>query len=122
MRASSLAELYAEAARGLFSLIVPDLNSIQRTETVSFEIEGNDRDYLLFDWLNELLYRYETEHLLLADFEVDIDNQGLRARAFGERADSDRHELDHEVKAITYHGLVVSETDDGWFAECIVDI
>ena len=30
--------------------------------------------------------------------------------------------LDHEVKAITYHGLQVEQTADGWLAEVIVDI
>ena len=33
-----------------------------------------------------------------------------------------RHSLEHEVKAITYHGLRVERTEDGWLAEVIVDI
>ena len=37
-------------------------------------------------------------------------------------ADRDRHILDHEVKAITYHGLKVEQNDGGWLAEVIVDI
>jgi SHS2 domain-containing protein len=36
--------------------------------------------------------------------------------------DESRHEMDHEVKAITYHGLKVEQTADGWYAEVIVDI
>ena len=32
------------------------------------------------------------------------------------------HELNHEVKAITLHGLKVEQTADGWLAEVIVDI
>jgi SHS2 domain-containing protein len=36
--------------------------------------------------------------------------------------DESRHEMDHEVKAITYHGLKVEQTVDGWYAEVIVDI
>jgi SHS2 domain-containing protein len=37
--------------------------------------------------------------------------------------DEARHIMDHEVKAITYHGLSVSQTADGsWQAEVIVDI
>jgi SHS2 domain-containing protein len=30
--------------------------------------------------------------------------------------------LDHEIKAITYHGLNVCEAEDGWMAEVILDI
>ena len=33
-----------------------------------------------------------------------------------------RHELDMEIKAITYHGLKVERDGDGWLAEVIVDI
>ncbi len=47
---------------------------------------------------------------------------GLEAAAWGEPMDPSRHELNHEVKAITYHGLKVEQTADGWLAEVIVDI
>jgi SHS2 domain-containing protein len=37
--------------------------------------------------------------------------------------DAARHKMDHEVKAITYHGLQVEQQPDGsWSAEVIVDI
>ncbi len=122
MRAASLDALFAEAAQGLFSLIVSDLRSIRLTETASFSVAGQAHDLLLFDWLNELLYTYETRHLLLAEFHVTINGAGLTATARGEIADPARHVLDHEVKAITYHELKVERVDDGWLAEVIVDI
>ena len=40
----------------------------------------------------------------------------------GELVDPERHELEHEVKAITYHGLKVEQQADQWLAEVIVDI
>ena len=42
---------------------------------------------------------------------------GLSGTAWGEPLDPARHALDHEVKAITYHGLRVEQTADGWLAE-----
>jgi SHS2 domain-containing protein len=36
--------------------------------------------------------------------------------------DESRHRMEHEVKAITYHGLKLEKTPAGWFAEIIVDI
>jgi SHS2 domain-containing protein len=53
---------------------------------------------------------------------VKLDDAGLSATARGEPWDPDRHELDHEVKAITYHGLKVEQEAGGWLAELIVDI
>jgi SHS2 domain-containing protein len=122
VRAATLEELFAEAARGLFSMIVPELGSVQPIESREFTIAGHERDYLLFDWLSELLYTFDTQHLLLTDFDVRLIGEGLTATARGEPLDPQRHLLDHEVKAITYHGLRLEQDAEGWLAEVIVDI
>lgn len=116
-----LPTLFAEAGRGLFSLIVENLDDVREVETTHVELEEPDLGFLFFDWLKELLYRFETEKLLLARFDVRVEGSRLEGDAFGERIDRSRHRLDHEVKAITYHGFKV-EQHDGWIAEVIVDI
>src|SRR6516225_8992779 len=122
VRAPDLNALFADAAQALFSAIVEDLDTVRPEQRVDVELTGNDREYLLFDWLKELLYRFDAEHLLFTRFEVRVDDNGLHGSAWGEPLDRDRHELAHEVKAITYHGLRVEPTADGWLAEVIVDI
>jgi SHS2 domain-containing protein len=59
---------------------------------------------------------------LPADFNVTIDAHGLQATVRGEPIDRERHQLAHEIKAVTYHQLEVKETDAGWQARFIVDI
>jgi SHS2 domain-containing protein len=122
IRADDLDALFADAARGLFWLIVPDLDSVRPSESVPIAIAGESPEFLLFDWLNELLYLYEVRHLLLCRFDVAVGSSGLKATAHGERIDPARHVLDHEVKAITYHGLKVERQNGRWLAEVIVDI
>jgi SHS2 domain-containing protein len=122
LAAEDLETLFEEAGRGLFSLIVADLNEIRPCVQVEFSLLGTQIDYLLFDWLAELLLAFELRHLLFCEFSVTIDPEGLRAIARGEPMDLDRHHLMHEIKAITYHGLNVVETPTGWTAEVIVDI
>jgi SHS2 domain-containing protein len=122
IRAADLNTLFAEAGRALFAALVEDLDTIRPTQRLDVTIPGSDREYLLFDWLKELLYHFDAEHLLLSRFEVRIGADGLQGSAWGEPLDPQRHELAHEVKAITYHGLRVEETPDGWLAEVIVDI
>ena len=122
VRAPELNQLFVEAAQALFSAIVDDLETIEPRQRIDVSLHGDDAGYLLFDWLNELLYRFDTEHLLFGKFEVRIDNQNLRASAWGEPLYPGRHSLAHEVKAITYHGLLVEKEKDGWLAEVIVDI
>lgn len=122
VRAVDLDTLFADAGRALFSALVDNLDAVRSTQQETFEVQGTEKDYLLFDWLNELLYRFETEKLLFSNFDVKVDDSGLVATARGEPVDRRRHRLSHEIKAITYHQLKVEHTDDGWEAQLIVDI
>ncbi len=122
VRAADLDALFADAARGLFSIIVANLESVQPNNQHAIELPGEQDELLLFDWLNELLFIYETRRLVFCRFDVHLDQHGLAATAWGEPLDPTRHLLDHEVKAITYHGLKLERTDGGWLAEVIVDI
>lgn len=122
IRAKDLEGLLADAGRALFSVIVENLESVRPTQDAAVSIEGKDPEYLLLDWLNELLFKFDKEHWLFSEFAVKVTPRGLAATARGEPFDSTRHRLDHEVKAITYHGLVVRQTPDGWLAEVIIDI
>lgn len=122
VEAPDLSGLLAESGRGLCSILVDNIEDVRPEREIDVEVEGTDREYLLFDWLSELLYLYETERLLLSDFEIELAETGLKAKARGEPADPDRHRLSHEVKAITYHGLRIEQTAGGWTAEVIVDI
>jgi SHS2 domain-containing protein len=122
VRAATRETLFVEAAHGLFSIVVANPDQITPLLTKELRVEGLELDYLMFDWLNELLYTLETEKFLLSECDVRFDDQGLSATCRGEPLDMDRHLPDHEVKAITYHGLKVEETSNGWLAEIIVDI
>ncbi len=122
IRAADLDTLFAEAAQALFAALVENPDAVAPRQRFEITIAGSDREYLLFDWLKELLYRFEVEHLLLSRFQVHVGANGLQASAWGEPFDPQRHELAHEVKAITYHGLRIEQTPDGWLAEVIVDI
>lgn len=124
VRAATLDDLFADAAAGLFSLIVDNLDDVRSCDQLNFSVSGQEGeyDYLLFDWLNELLYAFDSRRILLSKFAVRVAPASVEARAWGEPLDSAHHRLEHEVKAITYHGLKVVREHDGWLAEVIVDI
>jgi protein archease len=122
VRAADLDTLFAEAGEALFAAIVEDVAAVEAREAVAIDIAGDDLPYLLFDWLRELLYRFDAGRMLYRRFDVKVGEHGLHATAWGEPLDEARHPLGHEVKAITYHGLRVDQTPDGWLAEVIVDI
>ena len=121
-KSANLPELFADAARGLFSVIMPNLDAVRVNDEVEFQLSGEVVDELLHDWLAELLYTFHVRRMVLAEFDVAIRADGLSAVARGEPIDLRRHAIDVEVKAITWHALKVEQTPDGWLAEVIVDI
>ena len=121
IRSDDLNGLFEEAARAMFSAIVANLDDIRPVQQVAFELEAGQRDDLLRDWLAELLYAFHADHMLFGRFEVRVADNRLTATARGEPIDAERHEIDAELKAVTYHGLTVQQDDEGWLAEVIID-
>lgn len=106
-------QAFVNAARGLFSLIT-ELNDIDENLYRDIEVTAVDEEGLLVDWLNELIYRFDTDNLLFRRFDItEFDRHRLKARAYGERVDSSRHRLKTGVKAATYHLLEISRGGGG---------
>ena len=122
IRADNLNTLFAEAGRALFSVIVEKPEEIRTVEEIPFTIKGNEAEELLHDWLTELLFTFHVHRRLLGKFDVHIHPTELTAVAMGEKIDLKRHEINVEIKAITWHGLKIVQCPDGWMAEVIVDI
>jgi len=122
IRAANLDALFTDAARAMFSVMAGDLEAVRPTEEVHIALEADDLDALLRDWLGELLYTFHVRKLVFSEFTVAVRENGLHGTARGEPMDAARHQLDVEIKAVTWHGLKVEQTNDGWLAEVIVDI
>lgn len=122
IESDSLDKLFAEAGRALFSVIVGDLETVHPVEEMPFSIKCNDVEELLHDWLTELLFTFHVYRRLLVNFDINIQASGLTATAWGEKIDQQRHEINVEIKAVTWHGLKVEHTPTGWMAEVIIDI
>jgi SHS2 domain-containing protein len=122
IHAPGLNALFAEGGRALLSVIVSNPDTIEPRDSLKVQVSGSDLEYLFFDWLNELLFLFESKRFLAREFAAEMDHTGLSATVRGEQFEPERHVLAHEVKAVTYHGLVVERTSDGWRAEVILDI
>ena len=118
---SDLKQAFANAAYGLFSLMV-DLKSVGDRLSRQVDVEADTRDDLLVAWLNELLYIFEVESILFKRFMVDeLTDTRLRSRCYGEEIDPSRHEIRMGVKATTYHMLKI-EQDNGYRVQVLFDI
>ena len=122
IRSADLNSLFAEAGKALFSTIIDNLEAVQPIETYRFQVATDRLDDLLHDWLDELLFAFNTKHIAAVEFSVQVRAGELEAVVRGEPFVRSRHDVSVEVKAITYHGLRVEREDDGWLAEVILDI
>ena len=114
-------QAFANASKGLFSLIT-ELDDIREVLYRDIEVTATDKESLLVEWLNELIYRFDTENIIFKRFDItELDNTRLKARSYGEKVDNSRHELRTGVKAATYHLLKVDK-DDGYKVQVILDI
>ncbi len=94
----------------MFSIIT-DLSKVEKVEEFEIEIEKDDIDSLLVNFLSELIYLHEVNNVLFSDFEVEIKeskkSKKLVATAFGEEIDLGKHEMETAVKAVSYHELSI---------------
>jgi SHS2 domain-containing protein len=108
---TDLPEAFANAARGMFSLIV-DPDSIRESLHRDINVKAPDKEVLLVEWLNELLYYFDTDGIIFKSFEVkSLTDTEIQARCYGEKADKSRHELKRGIKSTTYHMLKIEKKD-----------
>jgi SHS2 domain-containing protein len=56
--------LFAEAGRAFLSILVENPDDVRPECEETLEIKGTDLDFLLFDWLNELLTSFRARSCL----------------------------------------------------------
>jgi tRNA nucleotidyltransferase (CCA-adding enzyme) len=100
-----------------------DPAQVRSREMVRIACEAPDREILLVDWLNALVYEMATRGMVFGDFKVNLSDGYLEAEARGEQVDISRHAPAVEVKGATYTELKVARGGDGtWTAQCVIDV
>lgn len=107
----------------MFDLMV-SLSTVYSVGKYKVHIESSTLEDLLVDYLSELLYVYSVEYVVMNDFNVIIketdDGYKLTGVALGEPLDKNRHAINMEIKAVTYHELEINLKEG--FAKVLFDI
>lgn len=118
----TIEEAFEQTALAL-SAAVCDPELIGAVERVSLHCEASDLELLLVDWLNALVYEMAVRRMLFSRFSVHINGTSLKATAWGEAVDRERHQPAVEVKGATYTELKICRTESGsWLAQCVIDV
>lgn len=119
---TSMAEAFEQTALAL-TAVVTDLALVNPTQTVAVECDNPDRELLLVDWLNAIVYEMAIRSMLFCHYEIHLEGTHLTATLHGEAVDVKRHQPAVEVKGATYTELKVEQRADGlWLAQCVVDV
>ncbi|MCD6302458.1 MAG: bifunctional riboflavin kinase/FAD synthetase [Anaerolineae bacterium] len=104
VRGACMADLLRQAAGGMFSLMDSRVAARGQRVTRQVQLEATDRESLLVDWLNELLYLSSKHHELYDEYALEVGDQSVSATLRG----TDGWVPQREIKAATFHNLVVN--------------
>ena len=122
----NMEEAYENAALAMFE-VMTDSDKILQMQEETLEVEAEDQYALLYNWLEALLVKFETENMLYSKFQIinwaeTDENFKFKAKIWGEKFDPQKHPQRVGVKAVTYHRMVIIRERDRVVLEFILDI
>ena len=118
----SLTELFEALAEGLADLICPR-GQVAERETRDLRVEDEDVGALAVDFLWAVMSAIQFDRFAVSRVEVsDASDCAVAATLHGETLDPGRHEIEIEVKAVTYHQLKIAREADRWVGRVILDL
>lgn len=112
-------DLFKNAVLAMTSGLRPKIKN-QRAKIKNIKIESTNLETLLVDFLSEVLYLTQVNKevynnvafLQFADSALEAELQGEKIERFSE-----------DIKAVTYHGLELRQTENGiWQATILFDV
>jgi SHS2 domain-containing protein len=128
LRCADAADLFRDATLAVLGIFLDSQESrpVEPVIADPVDLESEDGEALLVDYLNELIFRFDTRRLLPASLVVTEVSLGkpsrLKGEVRGEIMDPRKHLLKTEIKAATFHGLQIRELPSGLEAEVVFDL
>ncbi|MCF7916751.1 MAG: archease [Candidatus Omnitrophica bacterium] len=119
-------ELFLAAAEATLFLMLDNPEAVKEKESIDINLENDNLEMLLFDYLQELIFYKDAKQLLLKSTKPKIKetDQGflLKSKLKGERLDPQRHHLNADIKAVTLHQFKIEKNKDNWKATVVLDV
>ncbi len=117
-----LKELFKNAAFGMFSILA-DLEGITVSTELGIKAEAPDKEELLIEWLDELLYNFYTKHIIFSKFNItELTDTNLTATIKGRFIGENKNRLKTEIKAATRHDLHIEKKEDHYEVQIVFDV
>lgn len=121
----SLEESFSNAAIAMFEVIIKT-EKIEKKLTKRIEVKAENKESLLYKWLEELLFLLDTEFFVLNSVKnMKIKKEGkkytLKAEITGDTY-REKYERHGAVKAVTYEEMFIKELKGKTTVQVVLDI
>ena len=109
--ASSLTEAFKVAGDSVVDTIL-DNSKIEEKEERNIVVMGKDLNYLLYNWLEDLIYLIITEGFAIKKLDITLEKNEeytISAQIFGEDIDIKKHGFKVEIKSPTFHEMEIKQ-------------
>jgi SHS2 domain-containing protein len=126
LKAPTLEDLFEEARRALL-MVVFERPPQEGEDEGEIRLSAPDLEMLLVRWLNELNYLIQDSGFVPVRAEIEIRATGgagyaLEARLSGTPLLLEKYGWQGEIKSATFHGLEITDNEEGWHARVILDV
>ena len=109
--ASDLSEAFLIAANSVIETTL-DRDTVEEKEEMSIKVNGKDLRYLLYNWLEAVIYQLITDGFAIKRIKLDLqknEEYEISATTYGEPIDLKKHNFKVEIKAPTFHEMEILE-------------
>ena len=118
----TLGETFAAVADGLAAAMCDDVPT-EGGRRYDDEVGAESRESLLFDYLDELIYRRDVEGVLPVDHVASVaESDGTWTLTGSFRGVPFADVVARDVKAVTYSEMRVEREGEGWTAYVVLDV
>jgi len=117
----SIKEVFKNSAYALKETIYKEKIKEKIKKTV--KVKGRDLENLLYNFLEELLFLFDSENFILSkikEIKVDQKNFMLKAEVRGDKAEN--YKINSGIKAVTYNEMFVKKIKNKWICQVVLDI
>ena len=123
---TSLEEAFENAALATLD-VMTEPEKVEPKIEDALEVEAPDEYALLYSWLEEILVKFELTDKLYSRFKISSIEKTpvglkLKAKAWGELYDPEKHPSKVGIKSITYHRMEIVKKPKSVTVRFILDV
>lgn len=123
LKADTLQDAITIAGNAIVDITI-NADLVKENDECEFSAQGKDLRYLLFSWLEEVIYVLITRGFAIKKLHPVItkdDGYKITCKATGEPIDLSKHGFKIEIKAPTFHDMEIIE-NDGVYMRFLLDL